>query len=97
LTYFAIAMFAGSLKQTRIFNKVPSVVYMLMSVVAMLSILFFPLYPGALAFSGFPYYPFMIPAVPIMLCYYIGVNLLRHAGNRATPTSGPLRGLRPLP
>jgi hypothetical protein len=78
LTYFSVAMFACSLRQTKIFRRVPAVIYITFSVVAIVSILLFPLYPGATAFSGFPYYPFMIPAVPIMLCYYMGVNVLRN-------------------
>lgn len=76
LAYFAVAMFANALRQTRIFKWAPAVIYIAFSVIAIVSILLYPLYPGATAFSGFPYYPFMIPAVPIMLCYYMGVNLL---------------------
>ena len=79
LTYFAVAMFASSLRQTKIFRPIPAVIYITFSVIAIVSILLFPLYPDATAFSGFPYYPFMIPAVPIMLCYYVGVNILRNS------------------
>ena len=77
LTYFSIAMFAASLRQVKVFRRVPAMIYIAFSAIAILSILLFPLYPEATAFSGFPYYPFMIPAVPMILCYYIGVNLLR--------------------
>jgi len=77
LTYFSAAMFAGALLRAGIFKKAAAAIYIAFSIVAMLSILLFTMYPGATAFSGFPYYPFMIPAVPIMLFYYIGVNLLR--------------------
>jgi hypothetical protein len=80
LTYFAIAMFAGSLVRTRIFRKGAAGAYIVISIIAILAILCFPLYPNATAFSGFPYYPFMIPAVPIMLCYYMGINLVQRAG-----------------
>ena len=76
LTYFSVAMFAGALRHVRIFRKAPAMIYIVFSLIAIVSILLFPLYPDAAAFSGFPYYPFMIPAVPIMLCYYVGVNLL---------------------
>jgi len=79
LTYFAVAMFASSLRQTKIFRRIPAIIYITFSILAIVSILLFPLYPGATAFSGFPYYPFMIPAVPIMLCYYVGVNILRNS------------------
>jgi len=85
LTYFAVAMFAGSLRQTKIFRPVPAVIYITFSVIAIVSILLFPLYPGAAAFSGFPYYPFMIPAVPIMLCYYMGVNILHQLDTGLQP------------
>ncbi|WP_431215493.1 hypothetical protein ACQ86N_12835 [Puia sp. P3] len=84
LTYFSVAMFAASLRQTGIFRRTPMFIYIAFSIIAILSITLFPLYPGATAFSGFPYYPFMIPAVPIMLFYYVGVNLLRYAG-KASP------------
>jgi hypothetical protein len=79
LTYFAAAMFASSLRQTKIFRRIPVIIYITFSIIAIFSILLFPLYPDATAFSGFPYYPFMIPAVPIMLFYYVGVNILRNS------------------
>jgi len=78
LTYFSVAMFVCSLRQTKVFRHRAAVVYIAFSVVAIVSILLIPLYPDATAFSGFPYYPFMIPAVPIMQCYYVGVNVLRN-------------------
>lgn len=76
LTYFAVAMFALSLKATGIFKRLPAVIYVVVSGIAIVSILLFPVLPGATAFDGFPYYPFMIPAIPIFICYYIGVNLI---------------------
>ena len=79
LTYFSIAMFAASLVRTKIFRKGPACIYITFSTIAILSILLFPLYPNASPFSGFPYYPFMIPAVPLMLSYYMGINLVRRA------------------
>lgn len=82
LTYFAIAMFARSLMLTQIFKRTPAFVYILFCTIAIISVLCFPLYPGSAPFSGFPYYPFMIPAIPIIICYYIGVNLIRYAGTR---------------
>lgn len=91
LTYFAAAMFVGSLRRTHLFKKRASLCYILFSVIAIVSILLFPLYPGAAPFSGFPYYPFMIPAVPIMLCYYMGVNLVKNAGMEL---DRPVRELR---
>jgi hypothetical protein len=81
LTYFAIAAFAASLRFAGWFRKMPSRIYIVVSLLSVLSILLYPLYPGAIAFSGFPYYPFMIPAIPFMLIYFMGINLLRRAGN----------------
>jgi hypothetical protein len=80
LTYFAIALFAGSLRQTKILRPTPALLYILFSAFAIVSILLFPLYPGSAPFDGFPYYPFMIPAMPFTVGYYLGVNLLRKAG-----------------
>lgn len=76
LTYFSIALFVTSLKSAGIFKPIPSLIYVVISVVAIISILLFPFYPGSAPFSGFPYYPFMIPAIPMMMCYYIGLNLI---------------------
>jgi len=77
LTWFAIALFAGSLRKTAIFNKTPALLYILFSTLAIVSILLFPLYPNAAPFDGFPYYPFMVPAMPMTVAYYLGVNLVR--------------------
>ncbi|HVU97961.1 MAG TPA: hypothetical protein VHE34_22210 [Puia sp.] len=88
LTYFAIAMFASALKKLRVFSRPAAVAYIAISLVALVAVLGYPLYPGSAPFSGFPYYPFMIPAVPIMLCYYIGFNLVRLAGRKPNGNPG---------
>ncbi len=80
LTYLAIAAFVAALKSANWFRKVPSRIYIIISLLAILFILLYPLYPGSAVFSGFPYYPFMIPAIPFFLIYFIGINLLRKVG-----------------
>ncbi|HEX7844248.1 MAG TPA: hypothetical protein VF476_00525 [Chitinophagaceae bacterium] len=80
LTYLAIIAFVAALKSANWFRKIPSRIYIIISLLAIVCILLYPLYPGSTVFSGFPYYPFMIPAIPFFLIYFIGVNLLRKAG-----------------
>lgn len=80
LTYLAIIAFVAALKSANWFRKIPSSIYISISLLAIVCILLYPLYPGSAVFSGFPYYPFMIPAIPFFLIYFIGVNLLRKAG-----------------
>lgn len=81
LTYFAIIAFVSALKAAGWFRKSTSLIYILISSIAIVSIFLSPLYPGTVIFSGFPYYPFMIPAIPFFLIHFIGVNLLRKAGS----------------
>ncbi|MDN3657213.1 hypothetical protein QWZ08_16305 [Ferruginibacter paludis] len=80
LTYVAIIAFAAALRSANWFRKIPSRIYIIISSVAIICILLYPLYPGSTMFSGFPYYPFMIPAIPFFMLYFIGLNLLRNAG-----------------
>jgi len=80
LTYFAIVLFARSLRITGIFCSAAGIAYISIGAVAIVAVLCYPLYPGSEPFSGFPYYPFMIPAVPMTVCYYMGFNLVKAAG-----------------
>jgi len=80
LTYFAIVLFARSLRIAGIFCSAAAIAYISIGVVAIVTVLCYPLIPGSEPFSGFPYYPFMIPAMPITVCYYLGFNLVRAAG-----------------
>lgn len=81
LTYFATAAFAASLKSAQWFRKGASRVYIIISLLAFLSVALYGLYPETISAAGFPFYPFMIPAIPFTMPYYIGINLLRRAGN----------------
>jgi len=80
LTYIAIIAFVAALKSANWFRKVPSNIYIIISVLAIACIILYPIYPGFEVFSSFPYYPFMIPAIPFFMIYFIGINLLRRAG-----------------
>ncbi len=80
LTYLAIAAFVAALQSANWFRKTPSRIYIIISLLAIVCIMLYPLYPGSRVFSGFPYYPFMIPAIPFFLIYFIGINLLRKTG-----------------
>jgi hypothetical protein len=81
LFYVAIAAFAAALKSAGWFRKITSRIYIIISIIAIVSILLYPLYSFSSIFSGFPYYPFMIPAIPFFIIYFMGINLLRRAGN----------------
>ena len=80
LTYLAIIAFVAALKSANLFREIPSRIYISISALAIVCILLYPLYPGSSIFSGFPYYPFMIPAMPFFLLYFIGINLIMKAG-----------------
>jgi hypothetical protein len=80
LTYVAIVLFARALRITGIFCRAAGIAYISIGIVAIVAVLCYPLIPGSEPFSGFPYYPFMIPAVPMTVGYYMGFNLVRAAG-----------------
>ena len=81
LTYLATACFAASLYSAGLFRKAPSRIYIIISLLAVLIILLTPFYPPSLREADFPYTPFMIPAMAFLMLYFIGINLLRKAGN----------------
>lgn len=83
LTYFAIIAFSAALKSANLFRKTASYIYITISALAIVCILLYPLYPDSTIFSGFPYYPFMIPAIPFFLIYFMGINLLKNVGTNA--------------
>ena len=81
LIYLATAAFAASLKSAGWFRKTPSRIYIVISLFAIIIILLYPIYPVSVTSAGFPYIPFMIPGVTFFMLYFIGINLLRRAGN----------------
>lgn len=80
LTYFATAAFAASLQSAGWFKKGASYIYIVISLLAFFLVACYGLYSDNILSAGFPFYPFMIPAIPFTLPYFIGVNLLRRAG-----------------
>ena len=81
LTYFATAAFAASLKSAGWLKKGTSSIYIIISLVIFVLVASYGFYPEKIVVAGFPFYPLMIPAIPFMMPYYIGISLLRRAGN----------------
>jgi len=81
LTYLATAAFAASLKSAGWFKKSASLIYIVISLLAFNLVALYGFYPESITTNGFPFYPFMIPAIPFVMPYYIGINLLRRSGN----------------
>jgi hypothetical protein len=80
LIYFATAVFASSLKTVGWFKKRASHIYTAISLFALLMVVFYPLYAKAVAFIGV--FPLLIPAIPFIMPYLIGVNLLKLTGDK---------------
>lgn len=80
LTYLATAAFAASLQSAGWLKKGPSRLYIIISLLAFVLVVSYGFYPDIIVTNGFPFYPFMIPAIPFALPYYIGVNLLKITG-----------------
>ncbi|MBZ5855504.1 hypothetical protein [Flavihumibacter profundi] len=78
LTYLAIAALAASLKLTGWFGKIPSLIYIIMSLSAFIIIVLSAFGREPFAQAGFA---LSIPAIPFVMPYFIGINLLRRAGN----------------
>lgn len=78
LTYLATAFFATSLKKAGWFRKTPSNIYIVISLFCFLSISIAPVFPEPIARAGSI---FGIPALPFIMPYIMGINILRRAGN----------------
>lgn len=81
LTYFATAAFAAALKAAGWFSKNASRIYITISLLTILLIVLSPFYPASVTSANFPFIPLMIPAIAFLMLYFIGINLLRRAGN----------------
>jgi hypothetical protein len=79
LLYLATALFAASLHFSGWFTKNACHVYIIISIIALLSVVFYPLYASTVAFLGI--FPLLIPAIPFIMPYLMGVNLLKRAGD----------------
>lgn len=78
LIYLSVAALAISLKRAGWFKKTPSNIYVIISLLGFLFISVSPFAPKPIAMAGFV---FGIPAIPFIMPYLIGINLLRRAGN----------------
>lgn len=81
LTYLATAAFATALNSAGWFKNGASRVYIAISLLAFIVVALFGFYPESVTANGFPLYPFMIPAIPFVMPYFMGINLLKRAGN----------------
>lgn len=78
LTYLATAAFAASLKSAAWFKKTASNIYIIISLLCFLSAVTVVFYPSPISNAGGSV---TIPALPFIMPYLIGINLLRRAGN----------------
>lgn len=78
LTYLATAAFAEALKLAGLFNKTACRVYTIISLFAFLIILLSSFCPEPFITVGFAV---SIPAIPFIMPYLIGINLLRRVSN----------------
>lgn len=78
LTYLAIAFFAVSLNRIGWLGKASSRVYILVSLFAFTLIVLSAFLPEPFVTAGFAV---SIPAIPFLMPYFMGVNLLRRAGD----------------
>jgi hypothetical protein len=77
LAYAGVALYAASLRKVGWMGNVTAWMFIGGSLVAVVLVPFFPLAPGTLGMPGFV---LSIPAVPYFLPYWMGVNLVRQAG-----------------
>lgn len=78
LTYLSIVFFAVSMKQAGWLSKTSSKVYVLISLSAFVLIILSAFLPEPFITTGFVV---SIPAIPFILPYFIGIQLLYRAGN----------------
>lgn len=78
LTYFATTVFAVSMHRVGWLTKTSSRVYVLFSVLAFVIILLSAILPEPFVTAGFAV---SIPAIPFVMPYFMGVNLLKRAGD----------------
>lgn len=85
LLYVATALFANSLHKAKLIHKSACYAYSIISLIASLLVILYPLYDHAVAFMGI--FPLLIPAVPFIMPYLLGVNLLKRAGKTTIESS----------
>lgn len=78
LVYFAIAFFAISMNRVGWLNRTSSKVYVLISVLASVLIVLSAFLPEPFVTAGFAV---SIPAIPFLMPYFMGINLLQRSGD----------------
>jgi hypothetical protein len=78
LTYLATAAFAVALKRATLFNKTSVSIYVAVSILAFFIVLLSTCCPEPFVTAG---YAVSIPAIPFVMPYFIGINLLGRLGN----------------
>jgi hypothetical protein len=78
LTYLATLLIALAMSKTGWLSRTHSMVYFLFSLIAFIIIILSAFFPETLKIPGFAV---SIPAFPLLMPYFIGVNLLRDIGN----------------
>jgi hypothetical protein len=78
LAYVATAAFAAALKKTGWFKPIACNIYILLSLLFFLLDVLPPSFPEPFATLNLIV---SIPAIPFLMPYFIGVNLLKQAGN----------------
>ncbi len=78
LTYLAITFFAVSMNRVGWLGKISSKIYILISLFAFMLIVLSVFLPEPFITAGFAA---AIPAIPFLMPYFMGVNLLRKAGD----------------
>lgn len=78
LTYLATAAFSLSLGRVGWFKKVPVRIYLALSILFLAVVVLSEVFPQTLAIPGFA---LSIPAMPFLMPYFIGINLLKRAGD----------------
>ena len=77
ITYFAMAAFVVALQAAGWFSKTSSLIYLGLSLIAFI----ITVLPFSFRLLPIPFFIVTIPAVPFLIPYFIGINLLRYVGN----------------
>ena len=79
LTYLAIMFFCVSLNMTGRLSKTSKNIYVVLSLIAFLLIILSAFLPEPFVTAGFAV---SIPAIPFLMPYFIGINLLKREGDQ---------------
>jgi hypothetical protein len=77
VTYVGVAAFAAAIRNAGWFSKTSSLIYILISFIAFI----ITVLPFSYQLLPIPFFIVTIPAIPFLMPYIMGINLLRRAGN----------------